>query len=63
MLLGKQCRMSGEIHPANYLFTISRGAFNKALGFGDLLPSIWPMLLAVPIILGTAIALLKKQER
>ena len=56
-------RMIGEIHPANYMFTISRGAFNKALGFGDLLPSMWPMLLAVPVILGTAIALLKKQER
>ncbi|WP_114971697.1 ribosome-associated ATPase/putative transporter RbbA [Rhodoferax ferrireducens] len=56
-------RMIGEIHPVNYMFTISRGAFNKALAFGDLLPSMWPMLLAVPVILGTAIALLKKQER
>jgi len=56
-------RMIGEIHPANYMFTISRGAFSKALGFGDLLPSMWPMLLAVPVILGAAIALLKKQER
>ncbi|MBS1160369.1 MAG: ybhF 1 [Proteobacteria bacterium] len=56
-------RIIGEIHPANYMFTISRGAFNKALDFGDLLPSMWPMLLAVPVILGTAIALLKKQER
>ena len=55
-------RVIGEIHPANYMFTISRGAFNKALGFADLLPSMWPMLLAVPVILGAAIALLKKQE-
>lgn len=56
-------RLIGEIHPANYMFTISRGAFNKALDFGDLVSSMWPMLLAVPSILGASIALLKKQER
>ena len=37
--------------------------FNKALGFGDLGASLLPMLIAVPIIVGTAIALLRKQER
>ncbi len=56
-------RVIGEIYPASHIFTISRGVFNKALGFGDLSASFWPLLLAVPVILGVAIALLKKQER
>ena len=53
----------GDIYPATYMVTISRGVFNKALGFADLAGSLWPMLLSVPVILGAAIALLKKQER
>ena len=52
----------GEIYPATYMITISRGVFNKALGFADLAGALWPMLLSVPVILGMAIALLKKQE-
>lgn len=56
-------RVIGEIYPASHMFTISRGVFNKALGFGDLAASFWPLLLAIPVILGTAIALLKKQEQ
>ncbi len=36
--------------------------FNKALGFADLHASFWPLLLAVPVILGLSIVLLKKQE-
>lgn len=55
-------RVIGEIYPASHIFTISRGVFNKALGFGDLSASFWPLLLAVPVILGVAIALLKKQD-
>ncbi|HNT37574.1 MAG TPA: ribosome-associated ATPase/putative transporter RbbA [Rubrivivax sp.] len=56
-------RVIGEIYPASHMFTISRGVFNKALGFGDLGASFWPLLLAIPVILGTAIVLLKKQEQ
>ncbi|GKT02103.1 ribosome-associated ATPase/putative transporter RbbA [Acidovorax sp. SUPP3434] len=56
-------RVIGEMYPASHMFTISRGVFNKALGFGDLAGSFWPLLLSVPVILGAAIALLKKQER
>jgi ribosome-dependent ATPase len=55
-------RWFGEIYPASHMFTISRGVFSKALGFADLGASFWPMLLAVPVIMGLAIALLKKQE-
>jgi ribosome-dependent ATPase len=42
---------------------ISRGVFNKALGFADLRGAFLPLLLAAPLILGLTIALLKKQER
>ncbi len=56
-------RIIGEIYPASHIFTISRGVFNKALGFGDLSASFWPLLAAVPVILGLAIILLRKQER
>jgi len=52
----------GRIYPASHFLTISRGVFNKALGLSSLAPSFWPMLIAVPVILGLAILLLKKQE-
>ncbi|MGO3741055.1 ribosome-associated ATPase/putative transporter RbbA [Kerstersia sp.] len=56
-------RIIGELHPASYMLTISRGIFNKALYLSDLQPEFWTMALSVPIILGLAIALLNKQER
>ncbi len=56
-------RLVGLTYPAAYMFTISRGVFNKALGFQDLWPSIWPLALSIPVILGGAIALLRKQDR
>jgi ribosome-dependent ATPase len=37
--------------------------FNKSLGLAELAPSFWPMLMAVPVVLGITVALLKKQER
>ncbi|WP_255405983.1 ribosome-associated ATPase/putative transporter RbbA [Novosphingobium sp. CF614] len=55
-------RIIGEIYPASYMFTISRGVFNKALGFSDLLGSLWPLALSAPVIVGLAILLLRKQE-
>ncbi len=55
-------RWIGEIYPASYMLIISRGVFSKALSFADLQASFWPMLLAVPVIMGLAIVLLKKQE-
>ncbi|WP_066459760.1 ribosome-associated ATPase/putative transporter RbbA [Castellaniella caeni] len=56
-------RLLGQTYPAAYMFTISRGVFNKALAFHDLWPSIWPLALSVSVILGGAIALLRKQDR
>ena len=56
-------RLMGEIYPATHMFIISRGVFSKALEFADLRGAMLPLLAAVPVILGAAIALLKKQER
>jgi ribosome-dependent ATPase len=53
----------GRIYPATHFLIISRGVFGKALGLNTLAPSFWPLLAAVPVILGLAIVLLKKQER
>jgi len=52
----------GRVYPASYFLTISRGVFNKALGFSSLHASFWPLLVAGPVILGISILLLKKQE-
>jgi ribosome-dependent ATPase len=42
--------------------TISRGVFNKALGFGDLSGSFWALAAGVPVILAGAVWMLRKQE-
>ena len=52
----------GRVYPASHFLTISRGVFNKALGFSALHDSFWPLALAVPVILTLSIVLLKKQE-
>ena len=56
-------RWFGEVYPASHMITISRGVFNKALGFADLTSALWPMLVAAPVIIGAAVLLLRKQER
>lgn len=55
-------RLIGNVYPATHFLTISRGVFNKALDITSLQSSFWPLLAAVPVILGLAILLLKKQE-
>lgn len=52
----------GKLYPVTHFLTISRGAFSKALGFGDLQVSFFSLLLAVPVLLGLCLILLKKQE-
>jgi len=56
-------QLIGEIYPATYMFAISRGVFAKALFLKDLYGLIIPLIVAVPVILGAAIMLLRKQER
>jgi ribosome-dependent ATPase len=53
----------GAIYPATHFLTISRGVFSKALDMTSLGSSFWPLAAAIPVILGLAIALLKKQEK
>ncbi len=53
----------GRIYPTAHFMTISRGTFSKGLGFGDLGGSFVPLLIAVPVLLGIATLLLKKQAR
>jgi len=52
----------GRVYPVSHFLAICRGVFSKALGFSSLHSSFWPLLLAVPVILGLSIVLLKKQE-
>jgi ribosome-dependent ATPase len=52
----------GRIYPTTHYLTISRGVFSKALTLSDLGGSFVPLLLAVPVLLGLAVASLKKQE-
>lgn len=56
-------RIIGEMYPATHMLTASRGVFNKALTWGDLAPSIWPIVIAIPVIMGAAILLLRKQDK
>ena len=53
----------GRIYPTTHFMTISRGTFSKALGFADLSASFVPLLIAVPVLLGLGVILLKKQAR
>lgn len=52
----------GNIFPTTYFLMISRGIFNKALGFQDLIAYYWPMLAGAIVILLLSIILLKKQD-
>jgi ribosome-dependent ATPase len=56
-------RVIGEIYPTTHFLNIARGTFSKALGFADLKAAFVALALAVPILLGLAAVLLKKQER
>jgi len=52
----------GRVYPAAHFLTISRGVFSKALALPDIGASLWPLALAVPVVLGLSMALLRKQE-
>jgi len=56
-------RFVGEIFPTTHFITLCRGTFSKALGFAELGSSLLPLALAIPVILGLSVVLLKKQER
>jgi len=56
-------RLIGELHPASHMLTISRGVFSKGLQLADIYPSLLAITAAVPVVLLSALLLLKKQER
>ena len=56
-------RLIGETFPATHFLTICRGTFSKALGFAELQSSLLPLALAIPVIVGLSVLLLKKQEQ
>jgi ribosome-dependent ATPase len=55
-------RFIGQIYPAGYMFTISRGVFNKALGFNELRTQFWPLLVTIPVVMLVTMVMLRKQE-
>lgn len=55
-------RWIGQIYQTSHFLTIARGTFSKALNISDLWGSFIPLLIAVPLVLGLSVLLLKKQE-
>ncbi|HCD7552017.1 TPA: ribosome-associated ATPase/putative transporter RbbA [Citrobacter farmeri] len=55
-------RWIGEIYPTSHFLTIARGTFSKALDLIDLWPLFVPLLIAIPVVMGLSVLLLKKQE-
>ena len=53
----------GEVYPATYFVTISRGTFTKALGLADLQAAFVPLLIAIPVLTIASTLLLGKQAR
>ncbi|MFV0245500.1 MAG: ABC transporter permease, partial [Qingshengfaniella sp.] len=56
-------RAIGEIYPTTYFIIASRGAFSKALGFGDFGAVYLALALAIPVILGVSALMLRKQAK
>lgn len=52
----------GKVYPTSHMLLISRGVFNKALGFAELHHEFMILLITAPIILGLGVLCLKKQE-
>ena len=50
------------LNPTSHFLTITRGTFSKALNLFDLQASFIPLLIAVPVVIGLSVLLLKKQE-
>ena len=51
----------GNLYPAAYFMTISRGTFSKALDFTNLAGSFIPLLIAVPVLIAMGTLFLRKQ--
>ena len=56
-------RLIGQAFPMTYFLTISRGTFNKALGFRDLGGEFLALAVFIPLGLVVSLLLLRKQAR
>lgn len=56
-------RLIGRVFPMTYFLTISRGTFNKALGFGDLGVEFFALAAVIPVGFSISLLLLRKQAR
>ena len=56
-------KVIGMIYPTTYMLLISRGIFNKALGFADLHMELLVLAVTVPVVIGCGVMFLKKQEK
>jgi ribosome-dependent ATPase len=56
-------RLIGQVFPMTYFLTISRGTFNKALGFGDLGVDFLALAAVIPVGFSISVLLLRKQAR
>jgi ribosome-dependent ATPase len=56
-------RLIGHVFPMTYFLTISRGTFNKALGFGDLGLEFLALAAVIPVGFSISLLLLRKQAR
>jgi ribosome-dependent ATPase len=55
--------VAGRIFPASYFITLCRGAFDKGLGFRELLPELLSIAAFTPVFVLATVALLRKQGR
>ena len=55
-------RVMAALWPTNYFMQMSVGTFNKALTFAELWPNILSIAAFMPVFVGVAVLLLKKQE-
>lgn len=55
-------RWIGEVYPTSHFLTIARGTFSKALDLTDLWQLFIPLLIAIPLVMGLSILLLKNRR-
>ncbi|MBE6364581.1 MAG: ABC transporter ATP-binding protein/permease [Lentisphaerae bacterium] len=56
-------KLIGTIYPTTYMLLISRGVFNKALGFKELSGTFFVLLISVPIVILLGASCQRKQEK
>ena len=55
-------RIIGTVYPTTYMLLISRGIFNKALGFKELLKPLLILAAMIPVIISCGTLCQRKQQ-